>query len=100
MGDRRVRTKNPLANEFLKDLRNKRGLTQEQVCNIMGPHGVTTRTLSSIENGRHFPDACTIFLLAAVYKVEPHEILESYGLGITEEIERIKSIRGLLRESS
>ena len=58
---------------FLKELRNQKGLTQEQFAEIIN---VSNRTVSRWENGYHLPDLDVLLELAGYYGVDLQEILD------------------------
>ena len=58
---------------FLKELRNQKGLTQEQFAEIIN---VSNRTVSRWENGYHLPDLDVLLELAGYYEVDLQEILD------------------------
>lgn len=59
--------------EFLKELRKERGLTQEQLAEILFVSG---RTISRWETGTNMPDLSILIQMAEFYDVEIKEILE------------------------
>lgn len=59
--------------EFLKVLRKKRGLTQEQLAEILFVSG---RTVSRWETGTNMPDLGILIKMAEFYHVEVKEILD------------------------
>lgn len=59
--------------EFLKNLRKERGLTQEQLAEILFVSG---RTISRWETGTNMPDLSILIQMAEFYDVEIKEILE------------------------
>lgn len=58
---------------FLKELRKKKGLTQEQLAEIVQ---VSNRTVSRWENGNNMPDLDILIELSDFYKVDLREILD------------------------
>ena len=58
---------------FLKQLRQERQLTQENLAEIMC---VTNRSVSRWENGVNLPDLPTLIQLADFYGVELRELLD------------------------
>lgn len=58
--------------ETLKQLRKKRGLTQQQLADIMH---TTNRSVSRWENGNNLPDISVLMELADYYEVELRDIL-------------------------
>lgn len=59
--------------EFLKALRREKGLTQEQLAEILLVSG---RTISRWETGRNMPDLSILIQMAEFYDVEVKEILD------------------------
>lgn len=59
--------------KFLKELRNKKALTQEQLAEMLG---VSNRSISRWENGVTMPDFDLLIQMAKFYDVEIGEILE------------------------
>ena len=59
--------------EFLKHLRNDKGLTQEQLAEHFY---VSSRTVSRWETGRNMPDVEMLIELADFYDVEIREIID------------------------
>ena len=57
---------------FLKQLRNEKGLTQEQLAEILGVSG---RTVSRWETGTNLPDLSILIQISEYYQVEMKEIL-------------------------
>ena len=64
--------------EFLKVLRKERGLTQEQLAEILLVSG---RTISRWETGTNMPDLSILIKMAEFYNVEVKEILHSPHAG-------------------
>ncbi len=58
---------------FLKVLRNEKGLTQEELAEILN---VSSRSISRWENGKNFPDISLVIQLADLYDVEIIEIID------------------------
>lgn len=58
---------------FLKTLRKEKGLTQEQLAEILGVAG---RTVSRWENASNMPDLSILIQIAEFYNVEVKEILD------------------------
>lgn len=58
---------------FLKQLRKDRGLTQEQLAEVLGVAG---RTVSRWETGSNMPDLSILIQIAEYYDVEVKEILD------------------------
>ena len=71
--------------EFLKHLRNDKGLTQEQLAEHFY---VSSRNVSRWETGRNMPDVEMLIELAEFYDVEIHEIIE--GERKSENVEKEK----------
>lgn len=57
---------------FLKQLRNEKGITQEQLAEILGVSG---RTVSRWETGSNLPDLSVLVQISEYYEVEMKEIL-------------------------
>lgn len=57
---------------FLKQLRNEKGITQEQLAEILGVSG---RTVSRWETGNNLPDLSILVQISEYYDVEIKEIL-------------------------
>lgn len=57
---------------FLKQLRNEKGVTQEQLAEILGVSG---RTVSRWETGTNLPDLSILLQISEYYDVEIKEIL-------------------------
>ncbi len=57
---------------FLKQLRNEKGITQEQLAEILGVSG---RTVSRWETGTNLPDLSILVQISEYYDVEIKEIL-------------------------
>lgn len=58
---------------FLKELRNKKGITQEAFAEELGVSG---RTVSRWETGSNMPDLDILIQIADYYDVEIREVLE------------------------
>ena len=58
---------------FLKMLRKEKGLTQEQLAEILSVSG---RTVSRWETGTNMPDLSILIQMAEFYEVEVKEILD------------------------
>lgn len=58
---------------FLKEIRKEKGLTQEQLAEMLGVSG---RTVSRWETGTNMPDLSILIQLAEYYEVEIKEILD------------------------
>ena len=59
--------------QFLKELRNEKALTQEQLAGMLG---VSNRSISRWENGITMPDFDLLIQMAKLYDVEIGEILD------------------------
>lgn len=59
---------------FLKELRREKGVTQEQLSEILG---VTSRSISRWENGVNMPDFDLIIEIANYYDVSIEELLDA-----------------------
>lgn len=59
--------------QFLKELRKEKGITQEQLAEILG---VTNRSISRWENGVNMPDFDFIMEIAKYFNVGIDELLE------------------------
>lgn len=59
--------------EFLKILRREKGLTQEQLAEILHVSG---RTVSRWETGTNMPDLSILIQMAEFYTVDVKEILD------------------------
>ena len=68
---------------FLKQLRNEKGITQEQLAEILGVSG---RTVSRWETGNNLPDLSILVQISEYYNVEIKEILngEFFDVSIPE----------------
>lgn len=58
---------------FLRELRNEKGLTQEQFAEILG---VSNRSVSRWENGNNLPDLSLLIEIAKYFEVEIDELLD------------------------
>ena len=58
---------------FLKEMRKQKGVTQEQLAEILGVSG---RTISRWETGSNLPDLDVLIEIADYYSVELRELLE------------------------
>ncbi len=58
---------------FLKMLRNEKGLTQEELAEILN---VSSRSISRWENGKNMPDISLLVQLAELYGVEIPEMID------------------------
>ena len=57
---------------FLKDLRNKKGMTQEQLGEMVG---VSNKTISRWETGNYMPPVDCLNMLSDIYNISINEIL-------------------------
>lgn len=57
---------------FIKELRNEKGMTQEQLSEVFG---VTNRSVSRWENGVNMPDFALVIELARYFEVDIEELL-------------------------
>lgn len=73
----------PKIGSFLKELRNEKGLTQEQLAEILG---VSNRSISRWENGVNMPDLDMLIQIAKYYDVGVEEILN--GERTTEDMDK------------
>ena len=78
---------------FFQDGRNKQGLTQEQLANQVG---LTTKTISFIENGKTYPSPENIFRLTKLLNLSLDEFV--YGYGRTGESTIIPELNALLEK--
>ncbi|MGN1344007.1 MAG: helix-turn-helix domain-containing protein [Traorella sp.] len=76
---------------FLKELRNEKGLTQEQLAEHVG---VTNRSVSRWECGNTLPDISILLELAQFYEVDIKEIIdgERKSENMQEEIDTLKKV--------
>ena len=58
---------------FLKELRKEKGITQEQLAEILGVSG---RTVSRWETGSNMPDLSVLIEIADYYSIELRELLD------------------------
>lgn len=83
-----VQTKLLLGNK-IKQLREYRGFTQEQICDLIN---LSQPNLSNIENGKSFPAFETFLSLLEVLKVSPNDMLgflEVYAdINIVDDIDK------------
>ena len=61
---------------FLKELRNEKNLTQEQLAEVFG---VSRRTVSRWETGSNMPDLTLLVEMADYYDVDLRELLDGEG---------------------
>ena len=59
--------------EKLRDARNQKGLTQEEVADEIH---VSRQTISNWENNRSYPDIITVILLSHLYQMSLHVLLK------------------------
>lgn len=57
---------------FLKDLRNEKGMTQEQLGEMIG---VSNKTISRWETGKYMPPVDCLNMLSDIYNISINEIL-------------------------
>ena len=57
---------------FLKELRNKKGMTQEQLGEMVG---VSNKTISRWETGNYMPPVDCLNMLSDIYNISINEIL-------------------------
>ena len=76
----------PAIHENLKLLRKAKGMTQEEVANLIS---VTRQTVSSYESGRTQPDLETLKRLAEVYQADLHDVLYG-GNRLQRQLKRVK----------
>ena len=57
---------------FLKELRRKKSMTQEELGEKVG---VTNKTISKWENGNYMPPIDVLMLLSEIYEVSINEML-------------------------
>jgi transcriptional regulator with XRE-family HTH domain len=77
----------PAINENLKLLRNAKGMTQEEVANLIS---VTRQTISSYESGRTQPNLETLKRLAEVYQADLNDVLYG-GNRLQQRMKRVKT---------
>ena len=70
--------------KFIASLRKEKGMTQEQLGEILG---VTNKTVSRWENGNYMPDIEMLSLLSKEFGVSINEIISGERLG-TEEFKK------------
>lgn len=63
---------------FLKELRKQKGLTQEQLAEMLG---VSDRSVSRWENGNNMPDLSILVELADYYEIDIREIIDGERKG-------------------
>lgn len=81
----------PKIGRFLKELRLKKGMTQEQLAEIFG---VSNRSISRWENGNNMPDLDLVIQIAQYYDIGIDELLNGES---TEEIMDKKTEETLLQ---
>ena len=86
-----------LLGKRIKELRKNRGLTQEQLAELIS---IETSSLSGIESGRHFPSLPTLEKISIHLNVEIKSLFEFGHIKTCEEIRReiIKNIDKLSSE--
>lgn len=72
--------------EKITELRNKKGLTQEQLANLLN---VTRQAISKYENNQSEPDLATIRRLCAIFDVKYEELLGELDISNKSEIKEI-----------
>ena len=85
--------------EFLAIQRKAKGLTQQEVADMLG---ISNKTLSSWESGRSYPDILTLPALAEIYGVTADEILNGERSTVDRGADDIseKSQRKLLKNAA
>lgn len=85
--------------EFLALQRKAKGMTQQEVADLLG---ISNKTLSSWESGRSYPDILTLPALAEIYGVTVDEILSGERATHVRETEYIseKSQKKLLKNAA
>lgn len=85
--------------EFLAIQRKAKGLTQQEVADMLG---ISNKTLSSWESGRSYPDILTLPALAEIYGVTVDEILSGERMAPDKEAGEIseKSQKRLLKNAA
>lgn len=89
--------------EFLKTLRKEKGLTQEQLAEILRVSG---RTISRWETGMNMPDLTILIQIAEFYDVEVKEILDGERKGeimnkeLKETLSKVADYNKLEKEKS
>ena len=68
---------------FLKQLRNGKGITQEQLAEVLGVSG---RTVSRWETGKNLPDLSILIQISEYYQVEMKEILNGAIMMVDSEL--------------
>lgn len=63
----------PVFGLLLKELRNEKGLTQEQFAEIVN---VSNRTVSRWENGNNMPDLDILIQISDYYEIDLRELLD------------------------
>ena len=59
---------------FIKNLRKKNNLTQQDLASILG---VTYQAVSKWENGTADPSTSNLISLAKLYEIDPEELIKS-----------------------
>lgn len=85
----------PSFGENVRAIRERHGLTQEQVAERLGLKRPTPVSLLEGYRGARVPRPATITKVAAALNVEPWELLE----GVETDIDRLRNRRDLLRHS-
>ena len=65
--------------KFLKELRNEKNMTQEQLGEKLG---VTNKTVSRWENGNYMPPVECLILLSDIYEISINEILSGERISV------------------
>ena len=72
---------------FLKDLRKEKGITQEELAQLIG---VSSRSVSRWETGSNMPDISLLSAIADYYDVDVREIIDGERKsGMNEEIKEV-----------
>ena len=72
---------------FLKDLRKEKGITQEELAQLLG---VSSRSVSRWETGSNMPDISLLSAIADYYDVDVREIIDGERKsGMNEEIKEV-----------
>ncbi len=78
---------------FFQDGRNRKGLTQEQLASMIG---LTTKTVSFIENGKTYPSPENVFRLTKLLDLSLDEFV--YGYGRTGQNTTVSELNALLEK--
>lgn len=82
---------------FLKELRKDKGLTQEQLADIMN---VSRRTVSRLETGSNLPDLDLLIELADYYSVDLRQLLEGEAKAEEELMETKETVAAVAELSN